>query len=176
METLRKMKQVGTTAGIVLVVAGSIFILMPLKVVDLLAIVAGLIVASSGAYKLLSTGIKWKNIGAPVWHLIIGIATLGIGIYILINTNVTISLIGIIIAICSILASIDRFSVAVERKRAGLKIVPTVLFGVLHLCFGIVMILIPKAGPALIIMVSGTYLLIAGIMVLTSVFFFKDLQ
>ena len=51
----------------------------------------------------------------------------------------------------------------------------TVISGIIHLLFGIGMITMPVLGASLIMMVTGAYLIAAGVMVILSSCVFMDL-
>ena len=73
-------------------------------------------------------------------------------------------------------AAVDRFIVANERRKMGLPRGLTILSGVIHIIFGLLMIYAAVQVMSMLVIFSGIYLLAAGIMVIISVVYMGDLM
>lgn len=174
MEQFKQLKSLGILFGIIMVVLGAVLLLFADKVVEAVAMIVAIALLIFGAFKCITVLTKWKNIDYGVLKMIPGLLLLVIGIYVLINTKVTITVVGVIIGVFAILSAVDRFSTAWERKKSGMKNGSAILFGFIHLLFGVGMIYASFALFSLIVTLAGVYLLMSGIMVLLSTCYFLD--
>lgn len=159
--------------GILLMAAGVIFLAAPDRITEFLAILVGAVITVFSIFRLIMVFVNWKTMINRFLFLISGIITLFIGIFMLLNPDVTITIIGAIIGVFAILLAVDRFITANRLKRE-INILPTVISGLVHLVFGIAMVYSALVVFTVIIVLTGVYLLIAGLMFTLSALFFHD--
>lgn len=176
MEILEKLKSIGLFVGIILLVIGAILFTFPEKIISGITIIIGGILLVYGLYRSISILLDWEN-GEKKWiKLAVGIIVLILGIYIVVNQNITIRALGFIIGIFALSLSFDRFTIAYIRKKNGLKIGSTILFAFIHLAFGLGMFYSAVNFISIIISLVGVYLFIAGIMIILSTSYFLDFK
>lgn len=176
MDILEKLKSLGLIFGIILTVIGVILFTFPEKIISALTIIIGSILLIYGLYRSITVLLHWED-GEKKWFkLSIGIIVLILGIYIIVNQNITIRALGIIIGIFAFSLSFDRFTMALSRKKQGLNIGSTLLFAFIHLIFGLGMMYSAIYTISVIISLVGVYLFIAGIMIILSTSYFLDFK
>ncbi len=168
-----RIQPVGLIVGIVLMVIGIVFLFVPDRVTEFLAVFVGAIITVFGIFRLITVAAKWRVIAHRNLLLIFGIIILLIGLFMLFNPDVTITLVGTIIGIIAIMLGVDRFVTANKLKQTA-NITPTIISGVIHLAFGVGMIYSAIVIFSIIIVLIGIYLLISGVMFTLSSLFFRD--
>ena len=176
MEILEKLKSIGLLFGIILVIIGAILFTFPEKIISALTIIVGAILLAYGLYRSISILLDWEK-GEKRWiKLAIGIVVLILGIYIIVNQNITIRALGFIIGLFAVSISFDRFTIALSRKKMGLKVGSTLLFALIHLAFALGMFYSAINIISIIISLVGVYLFVAGIMIILSTSYFLDFK
>lgn len=173
MEPIEKLKPLGLLLGFILMIIGILFIAIPTQIVSFMAALIGAVLLVAGLVRVIAVLINWKELNNRLPLLILGLAILGAGIYMIVNTQVTVTLIGIILGIFAILMALDRFFTAFSRKEE-VSIVPSVLFGLIHLAFGIGLIYASMTMLSAVVVVYGIYFLVAGLLVVLSLLLYKD--
>lgn len=158
-----RLKTAGLFVGIVLMIVGVIFLAVPDRIAEFLAIFVGAIVTVIGLFRVISVITSWQYLINRALMLVIGIVLFGAGIFMLFNPDITITIVGAIIGVIAIVLAIDRF-VTANRLKAEVNILPLVISGLIHLAFGVGMIYSAIVVFSIIIILAGIYLLIAGIM------------
>lgn len=177
MEPFKKLKSLGIFLGIALVIFGIALLIWPDNIIEFLAIIIGVGVSIIGAVKIIIIAKGWKKKESGKFPKIaLAILLVVLGIYILINSNVTITAIGVCIGIFAIISSLDRLSTSIERKKLGYKIMQTVCFGVASLAFGIGMIFASLKVLSIVLSLVGIYLIVEGIMIIVSSMLIPDIQ
>jgi uncharacterized membrane protein HdeD (DUF308 family) len=174
MNGFEKIKSFGIFFGISLIIAGVVFLLFPGSVINFLAILTGLLLAAFGLYKSVNALLKWNELSYKILHMAVGILLVASGVFIIVNTEFTISALGVVIGILALLQAFDRFSVAGTRRQSNLNYTPTLIFGFIHLGFGIGMFYSAFSVISVIISLIGVYLLVSGVMVVLSTAYFLD--
>jgi len=173
MHAYDRVKPFGLLLGIILVALGVVFLIAPDRVAEFLAIFVGAIITVSGLFRIITVAAWWKTMANRGLMLAFGIVILALGIFMLFNPDITITIVGTIIGVFAILLAFDRFITANRLKRE-LNVLPTVISGLVHLVFGIGMIYSAIVVFSIIIVLIGIYLLFAGTMFILSVLFFRD--
>lgn len=168
MDPYKQLKSLGLWLGLILIGLGLVLLIWPEKIIGFIAIIIGIGVLLFGLVKGISLARNWKNSSNNIHKTALVILLLGLGIYVLVNTNVTTTAIGFCIGIFAIITALDRFSVAIERKRLGFKIGTTILFGIINLAFGVGVILSSVYVMSFVLMLVGIYLIVEGIMIIVS--------
>lgn len=168
-----KIKPLGLFLGLMLMIIGVVFIAIPSQIVSFIALIIGAALVVIGVVRVLFVLINWKALNNQPLLLIIGLAILGVGIYILINTQATIAIIGIVLGVFAILMALDRFVTAFKRKEE-VKIMPSILFGLIHLAFGVGLIYASMSMFSIVVVLYGIYFLVAGLMIVLSLLIYKD--
>ena len=180
MESIKKLKKLGLFLGLIFIVIGVVFFAFPDKVVEILALIIGIGILVYGGGKAFGLAFSWKSqdnsMASKIFSLVVDSALIFLGIYLLINNNVTISAVGLVIGLFALLSAFDRFSVAVQRIKLKLRVMPTIIFGIIHLLFGIGMIYAAISMLSAIIMMAGLYLIVSGIMIILSTCYFFDFK
>ncbi|MCQ4637354.1 DUF308 domain-containing protein [Anaerovorax odorimutans] len=174
MDGIKKIKSLGIFLGILLILLGVVFIVFRRDIVEVLAMIVGICIIVIGAFKTIQALTSKSEVNNKPMGVSVGIVLLALGIFILVNTNISIMMLGVVIGIFAFASAFDRFAVARERKRRGFKCGNTVLFGLVHILFGILMIYCSFAMMSFIVVLTGIYLLAAGIMVVLSTGYFFD--
>ena len=175
MELFKKIKSLGVFLGIILILVGVVFLVFPEQVIKFLALIVGTGILIYGAFNAIVLAVKWNELPKKrVLRLILAAVFVLLGIFLLIYKDVTISAAGIVIGLLAVLSAFDRFLVAVERRKEGLKSSSTFLFGLIHLVLGVGMIYASLQFLSYIVIFAGIYVLIAGIMVILSTCYFFD--
>lgn len=173
MYTFNRLKPMSMLLGIVLLIVGIVFLAVPDKVTEFLAIFTGAIITVFGIFRIITVAAFWKTIINRGLLLVLGIITLIAGIFMLFNPDITITIIGTIIGLFAILLAIDRFVTANRLKRV-MNVSPTIISGLIHLVFGVGMVYSAIVVFSVIIVLIGIYLLIAGVMFILSSLYFND--
>jgi len=174
MDPFTRLKPTGLLMGIVLMVVGIIFLVVPDRVAEFLAIFIGAIIAVFGLFRIIFIAFNWNAAVNRAVILTVGILLSVTGIFMLTNPKFTISVIGTIIGIFAVLMAFERFTTA-WRVHEEINALPIILSGLIHLAFGIGMIYAAVVVFSIIIVLIGIYLLIAGIMIALSTIFFQAL-
>ncbi|MBW6464424.1 MAG: DUF308 domain-containing protein [Firmicutes bacterium] len=173
MQVTYSLKPFGLLLGITLMIIGVVFLAVPERVAEFIAIFIGAIISVIGLFRIVTVFAGRRYMFNRVLMLIFGALILAAGIYILFNPNITIVFVGFIIGIFAILMALDRF-VTANRLRNEINVIPTVISGLIHLAFGIGMIYSSILIFSIIIVIAGIYLFVAGIMFTLSTFYFRD--
>ncbi len=174
MESFERVKSLGLFFGLILIIIGVIFLVFPENVISFLAFIVSAIIIGFGLFRLIIVFIQWKDLYRREIKLVLSLLMIAIGIFIISNTQITVTALGIVIGIFAILLAFDRFNVANLRRKAGLNHTSSLVFGFIHLAFGIGMFYSAFSVISIIISIIGVYLLMAGIMVILSTSFFFD--
>lgn len=173
MEPIERIKPLGIFLGVIMMIIGVIFIAIPSQIVSFLATLIGALLLVTGLVRVIAVSVNWKNYQNQVLMLLFGLAVMAIGIYLIANTQVTVTLIGIILGIFAILMAFDRF-LSVARNKEKASIVPAIIFGFIHLAFGVGLIYTSMAMFSIVVILYGLYFLLAGLMVVLSLLLYKD--
>ena len=179
MEGMNKFKSLGIVAGIILLAVGIIFLVFSVQVTEILGILVGLGILCIGVVRLVQAlkgspeGEEQKN---KVGRIILSIVMIAIGAFLLIDNNAAISLVGIVIGIFAFVAAFDRFTIANELRKEGMPIGMTIISGIIHIAFGVLMIYASFMMINILVILSGIYLIVSGVMVMISVAFVGDLK
>jgi len=173
MDSIERIKPLGLFLGVILMVIGIIFIAFPGQIINFLASLIGAILLVVGLVRVIAVLVNWKELKNQVLLLLFGLAVLAAGVYMIVNTQVTVTLIGIILGIFAILMAFDRFASA-NRRKEGTSIIPAILFGLVHLAFGIGLIYASMAMFSIVVIIYGLYFFLAGLMVVLSLLLYKD--
>ncbi len=171
MEFIRRF---GVASGLVLIALGLICYIFRNQVIAFLGVAVGIVIFLVGGYFLIGSLMMRREGNMPVVRLLCGILMIICGIYLMVNTGLMIRVVGIFIGVMAFLAGANRFSVASARKSSGLDGGKNILFGIIHVLFGIVMCIAPAWGVDVLVMLTGFYLILAGVMLLISVLKYHD--
>lgn len=175
-EIMDYFKRFGVLSGLILIALGIVCYVFKNQVIAFFGLAVGIIVFVAGGYFLAGALVMRKNSGElPTIKLVCGILMLLCGIYLMGHTTIMIRIVGVFIGVMAFAAGVDRFSVASARSRAGLDSNKNVLFGIVHILFGVLMCIVPIWGVDVLVMFTGLYLILAGIMVLLSSAKYHDL-
>lgn len=173
MDAFDRLKPMGLLVGILLIIFGVIFLAAPDRVAEFLAVFVGAVITAFGLFRIIAVIARWNLLMNRILMLTLGIILFAIGLFMLFNPEITITVIGAIIGVFAILMAIDRFITA-NRIKSEINILPTVISGLIHLAFGVGMIYSAIITFSIIIIIAGIYLLIAGIMIVLSTLLFHD--
>lgn len=173
MYAYERVKPVSLLVGIFLMIIGVIFLAAPDRVAEFLAVFVGAIITVIGIFRIITVAASWNVVINRGILLAFGIVLTVVGIFMLFNPDVTITLVGAIIGIFAIMLAVDRF-VTANRLKSRANVTPTIISGLIHLVFGIGMIYSAIVVFSIIIVLAGIYLLIAGVMFALSSLFFRD--
>lgn len=176
MEAFEKIKSLGLFFGILLIIIGVVFLVFPENVISFLAFIVSALIIGFGLFRLIVVFLQWKDLYRREIKLVLSLLMIAAGIFIVFNTHITVTALGVVIGIFAILLAFDRFNVASLRKKAGMNYSSSMAFGFIHLAFGIGMFYSAFTVISIIISIIGVYLLIAGIMVILSTSFFFDFE
>jgi len=173
MDTLNRIKAVGIFLGILIMVIGTVFLVIPDKIAEFLAVFVGALITVVGILRIITVIGWWDVIINRAVRMAFGIFMLIAGIFMLFNPDVTITIVGAVIGVVAIILAADRFITANKQKNST-NITPTIISGLIHLTFGVGMIYSALVMFAIIIVLIGIYLVIAGVMFTLSALFFHD--
>ena len=173
MEPIERIKPLGMFLGVMMIIIGVIFIAIPSQIVSFLATLIGSLLLVTGLVRVIAVSVNWKDYQNQVLLLVFGLALMAVGIYMIVNTQVTVTLIGIILGIFAILMALDRF-LSVSRRKEGASIIPPIIFGFIHLAFGVGLIYTSMGMFSIVVVIYGLYFLLAGLMVVLSLMLYKD--
>jgi uncharacterized membrane protein HdeD (DUF308 family) len=173
MFVVTRLKNLGYFLGIALMIFGAAFIVMPERIVGLITILVGAILLLYGFFRTLAVIFKWNTVKNRILLLVLSLALMGTGLYILLNTSATIHITGAVLGLFAILLAVDRF-VSAHKMRGQVNIMPAVLFGIIHLVFGAGLIYASLQMFSFIVILYGVYLFVAGLMVVLSLRLFND--
>ena len=167
-------KKFGVLSGLILIALGVVCYLLENQVVAFFGIAAGILLLVFGGYFLVGSLIQTQSGNMAVVTLIAGLLFLLSGLYLLLHSALMVRLTGVAIGIMAFAAGADRFAVAWSRMKAGVSRNKNLLFGGIHVVFGIVMCVVPKWGVDILVKFTGLYLIVAGVMVLFSALKYDD--
>ena len=173
MDPIERIKPLGMFLGAMMIIIGVIFIAIPSQIVSFLATLIGALLLVAGLVRVIVVSVNWKDYQNQVLRLLFGLAVMAVGIYMIVNTQVTVTLIGIMLGIFAILMAFDRFA-SVNRRKEGKSIIPAIIFGFIHLAFGVGLIYASMAMFSIVVIIYGLYFLLAGLMVVISLLLYKD--
>jgi uncharacterized membrane protein HdeD (DUF308 family) len=173
MEPIERIKPLGMFLGVMMIIIGVIFIAIPGQIINFLATLIGALLLVTGLVRVIALSVNWKDYQNQVLLLLFGLAVMAVGVYMIVNTQVTVTLMGIILGIFAILMAFDRF-LSVSRRKEGTSIIPAIIFGFIHLAFGVGLIYASMAMLSIVVVIYGLYFLIAGLMVVLSLLLYKD--
>lgn len=173
---MQKLKSFGIFMGIILIVAGVLFIVFDRQIADIIAFLIGGAMVIAGVIRM----VQAIRLEAPMRNktakIIVAAIMIAAGLFLIIDHNAAMSLIGLVVGVFSFFCAFDRFSVAVQRKRMGQPSGMTVLFGILDVLLGIFIIVASFNLVEFLVTFTGIYLLIEGIMIVISAGYLKDLD
>lgn len=175
MNGLEKIKSVGIFFGLAFILIGFVFLAFPEKVITSLAFIIGGLIIIFGFFRAFMLAFQWQEANKKYFKLAISIFLILFGIFIVTNTQITVTAIGVVMGVFAIMLAFDRFNMAILRKKAGLNNTWTIATGLVHLAFGIGMFYSAFTVISIIISIIGVYLLMAGIMITLSTSYFLDL-
>ncbi len=176
MNFLKKIKSAGAILGLVSLVLGVILTFRPVQTQVFLNTVVGVCLIIMGISKLVQQIMLKKEIEEfKGFMLIFPVLICALGVFVLANPTITTFTIGIIIAIFALTLAVDRFMVANNRRKMGAPYGATIIFGVVQLLFSIMMFYNAFAAMTAIVMLTGIYLIVNGIMIFASSMLIKDL-
>lgn len=173
MEPIEKIKPLGLFLGLILIIIGIVLIVIPDQIVSFMAVLIGAVLLATGVVRILVVVVNWKELKNQILLLILALAIIAAGVYMIVNTQVTVTLIGLVLGIFAILMALDRFFTAFKRGE-GTKLVPSILFGLIHLGFGVGLIYASMTMFSIVVVLYGIYFLVAGLMVVLSMLLYKD--
>lgn len=156
-------------SAVVALVLGIVVLVWPDKTAGLLAVLFGLYFLIIGIIRL-AKGIFSRGIsgGSRVLSILLGLLLVIAGIFALRNLESTVALLGIIIGIAWI---IEGVAALVESASDGSRW-PGIVFGVISIIAGIVVLFLPAASVAVLLVIGGIFLVIAGLVQLVQAFTF----
>jgi len=172
-EPIEKIKPLGLFLGLILIIIGIVFIVIPDQIVSFMAVLIGAVLLATGVVRTLVIVVNWKELKNQILLLILALAIIAAGVYMIVNTQVTVTLIGLVLGIFAILMALDRFFTAFKREE-GTRLVPSILFGLIHLGFGLGLIYASMTMFSIVVVLYGIYFLVAGLMVVLSMLLYKD--
>lgn len=176
MDFVKQIKSFGIIFGMVSIVLGIVLVFKPVQVETLLNTIVGVGMLVMGVTKLIQAFFMKDKEEHSNILVIVPILIVILGIFVLINSEVTMFTVGMVIAILALSLAFDRFIVANNRKKMGQPIGTTVMFGIVQLLFAVVMFWNAFAMMTAITIITGIYLIINGIMIMASSMFLKDLK
>ena len=159
MGKLREIKSIAVLFGIMSIVLGIVLVVIPGQtqlIINTIVGVALLVVGLIGIFGFASLKKKSNHSGAMV---ILPVVIAILGLFVLLNPDVTIFTVGILMAI-------DNFMIALNSKKRGEDTKAIVIFGVIHLVFAILMAWNVFATMTAIVMIAGIYLIVNGVTML----------
>ena len=163
MGKLREIKSIAVLFGIISIVLGIVLVVIPGQtqlIINTIVGVALLVVGLIGIFGFASLKKKSNHSGAmPVVIAILGL-------FVLLNPDVTIFTVGILMAVFALVMAIDNFMIALNSKKRGEDTKAIVIFGVIHLVFAILMAWNVFATMTAIVMIAGIYLIVNGVTML----------
>lgn len=176
MDFVKQIKSFGIIFGMVSIVLGIVLVFKPVQVETLLNTIVGVGMLVMGVTKLIQAFFMKDKEEHSNILVIVPILIVILGIFVLINSEVTMFTVGMVIAILALSLAFDRFIVANNRRKMGQPIGTTVMFGIVQLLFAVVMFWNAFAMMTAITIITGIYLIINGIMIMASSMFLKDLK
>ena len=174
---MQNLKRLGFFFGLILVAFGAVLLLFPDRVIDAIGLGLGIIMVAAAILRGLSLAGSWEEREGSSRVVLLAVVLLLfiVGVFLLLNREAAVAVISVAIGIFALISAADRYTVARARKNLDLPVSSTVISGIIHLLFGIGMITMPVLGASLIMMVTGAYLIAAGVMVILSSCVFMDL-
>jgi Uncharacterized conserved protein len=166
MGKLREIKSIAVLFGIISIVLGIVLVVIPGQtqlIINTIVGVALLVVGLIGIFGFASLKKRSNHSGAMV---ILPVVIAILGLFVLLNPDVTIFTVGILMAVFALVMAIDNFMIALNSKKRGEDTKAIVIFGVIHLVFAILMAWNVFATMTAIVMIAGIYLIVNGVTML----------
>ena len=97
MKGIEKIKSVGIFFGIALIIFGVLFLVFPEKVITFLAFIVGAVIIGYGVFRAFIVAVQWKDISKKYFKLTVSILSIVLGTFIIANTHITVTALGIVI-------------------------------------------------------------------------------
>ncbi len=176
MNLVKHIKSFGLLFGIVSLVIGIVLVVKPTQTEILINMIVGVGLIVMGIIEMIQSLIRKKQEERPAIIFIIPLLIVILGVFILIDSNVTMFTTGIIISMFAFLLAFDRLIVAIKNKKLEKSIKITVVYGLIHLIFGSVMLWNTFVNMTGTVMLTGVYLIVNGAMITSSVILLNDFK
>lgn len=174
---MKKLKSLGIFVGLILMVTGVIFLVFHRQMIAIIAFLAGGVMLVTGAVRLVQAfRLESYSGSSRIIKIVISAIMVAIGLFLIIDHNAAISLIGFVVGIFAFFCAFDRFSVASRRHKLRQPAAMTVMFGIINIFVGVFMIVASVQLVKLVVIFTGIYLLIEGIMIILSASYLNDLE
>ncbi len=159
--------------GILTLVVGVLVVADPGGSVTFIAVVIGLQFVVAGIVRLVAS-FTGEGEGHRIWWILLGILSIGVGVFLIRHLNITISILPVIVGIFWIIQGIMEFFAALEHKEMPQR-GWTMLMGLVGLVAGIVVVSWPIESITLLAWVLGLWLVFYGALVIVSAFHVRKL-
>ncbi len=170
MNLLREVKKIGITVGVILIAIGILLAFRPVQVQLLLNTLAGvlfLVLGISGlmrAWSLRSKGLSRAN-GLIMISLISAI----FGALVLLNPDITLFMVGMFVAIIAIATGFENIVTGLSIRKKNENGAGLIMFGIVHLIFGLFMAWNTFETLLLVVMIIGVYMIVYGVSLIASI-------
>lgn len=169
------LKKFGVITALIMIAAGILCIVYSSQISTMIGVVIGAAILVVGAYYGI-TALVVRHAGKSfILNLLIAIVLVVLGFVLIFFSDITVQLVGIGIGIMAFAAGLERFRMAVSRKSEGEPILPTIVTGLIHVAFGVMMCIMPTYGVGILVLFIGAYLIVSGMLMMMSVLKFRDL-
>lgn len=176
MNKLREIKSIGISISLISILIGIILVVKPRQVQVLLNTSVGLGLIFIGLLGI-TRYIYLKKKGAINNYIyIIPMAIAILGIFVLLTPTLTLFVVGILISVIAIIMGIENMFSGFSLGRRGESGSFLLIFGIIHIIFGVFMAWNTFATMMAIIMIVGVYLIVFGVSVLATIFMIKDIE
>ncbi|MCR4600299.1 MAG: DUF308 domain-containing protein [Clostridia bacterium] len=169
------LKKFGVLTALVMIAAGILCIIYTSQISAMIGIVIGAAILVVGAYYGITAMIVKSAGKSFILNLIIAIVLVIMGFVLIFYSDLTVRLVGIGIGVVAFAAGLERFRMAAARKNEGDPILPTIVTGLIHMAFGVMMCIMPTYGVGVLVLFIGSYLIVSGMLIMLSVLKFRDL-
>lgn len=176
MNRLREIRSIVVVYGIISIILGIVLVVIPGQTQLLINTIVGvalIVVGIAGAVRVLSM----KNNGnTHIAIIVLPIITGILGLFVLLNPDVTIFTVGILMSIFALAMAIDSLMVAINAGKNAPNKGALLIFGIIHLIFAVFMAWNVFATMTAIVMLAGIYLIVNGIIVLATSHVLKNIK
>ena len=147
--------------SLLMVALGVLLMLYPGFGTKTVASILGWTMIAGGAVLITVSILNWDSLGLP--ELLIGIAVLAVGIFVVIRPLALVSLFGVIIGVYVGFHGIISVLESLKLKKLGYNFLPNLILGLVMFVLALVLIFVPMSFSHLLMRIVGGFMVVAGL-------------
>ncbi|MBQ9762593.1 MAG: DUF308 domain-containing protein [Oscillospiraceae bacterium] len=147
-------------SALLLIGMGLLLLLRPDFGPNTVAMIVGWVLIGAGAIGVLVSVLSWPVMG--VMEILLGLAAAGFGIYILLNPDALIDIIGIALGIYLVLQSLTTIIESIKLKKFGYNFIPNLVSALVMLVLGVLLLVFRQSIAGWLMRLVGGFMVACG--------------